>query len=155
MIKFFSVPGLAVLLILAGCGSNGSSGSPSRPASTSGAGSSAATSLTGAGSTFDLPFFSKAFAVYKSKRGVSVNYQAIGSGAGIQQFTAKTVNFGASDVPMNSTELAAAQKAGGAVIQLPIALGGVSIAYNLPGIKSGLRLSGDVISRIYLGSIKS
>ncbi len=111
-------------------------------------------SLVGAGSTFDFPFFDKAFNVYKSQSGVSVNYQPIGSGAGIQQFTQKLVDFGATDVPMNPTsELPAAVKAGGAVEQIPIALGGVSIAYNIPGVRSGLHLDGTTLARIYLGTI--
>ena len=66
----------------------------------------AATQLTGAGSTFDYPFFSKAFYIYSQKNAdVTVNYQSIGSGGGIQQFTAKTVDFGATDVPMNAEEI--------------------------------------------------
>jgi len=115
----------------------------------------ASVELVGAGSTFDLPFFTKAFQVYCNRNQVCVNYQAIGSGAGIEQFTAKTVDFGASDVPMNpATELPAARKAGGPVLQIPIALGGVAIAYNIPGVKRGLHLTGSVIANIYLGITK-
>jgi phosphate transport system substrate-binding protein len=110
-------------------------------------------SLTGAGSTFVYPFFSKAFAVYQAQKGVSVNYQSIGSGGGIAQFSAGTVDFGASDVPMNPSEIATAVKKGGTVVQIPVALGGESLVYNLPGIKTGLHLSGGVIAQIYLGSI--
>lgn len=122
---------------------------PARPAH-------AAVALTGAGSSFDYPFFSKAFSVYQSKYGVAINYQPIGSGAGIQQFTAKTVDFGATDVPMNPTsELPAAVKAGGPVLQIPITLGGVSISYNIPGVKTGMHLSGSVLAQIYLGTITS
>ncbi len=91
----------------------------------------AATQLTGAGSSFDYPFFSKAFYIYSQKQpDVTVNYQSIGSGGGIQQFTAKNVDFGATDVPMNAEELA---RAGQPVLQIPVALGGAAIAYNLPG----------------------
>ncbi|HCG01195.1 MAG TPA: phosphate ABC transporter substrate-binding protein PstS [Chloroflexi bacterium] len=114
----------------------------------------ASVSLTGAGSSFDFPFFDKAFSVYQSSHSVSINYQPIGSGAGIQQFTAKTVDFGASDVPMNPvSELPAAVKAGGAVLQIPVALGGVSVAYNVPGVKTGLHLNGTVLAKIFLGTI--
>ncbi len=114
----------------------------------------ASVSLTGAGSTFDLPFFTKAFEVYGGSHSVSVNYQGIGSGAGIQQFIAKTVDFGATDVPMDPTsDLIAATKAGGPVAQVPIALGGVSIAYNVPGVKSGLHLSPSVLANIFLGLV--
>lgn len=115
----------------------------------------AATSILGAGSTFDLPFFNKAFPVYsKHNSGVSVNYQGIGSGGGIQQFSANTVDFGASDVPMNRMELAAAEKTGSAVVQIPIALGGVAIAYNLPEIGNrALKLDGTTLASIFRGKI--
>jgi len=115
----------------------------------------ATVNLVGAGSTFDLPFFTKAFDVYCKQKRICVNYQAIGSGAGVQQITAKTVDFGASDVPMNpATELPAARKAGGPVLQVPIALGGVAIAYNIPGVKRGLHLTGPVIADMYMGITK-
>jgi phosphate transport system substrate-binding protein len=114
----------------------------------------AATQLTGAGSTWDYPFFSKAFFEYSKSHGdVQVNYQSIGSGGGIQQFTQRTVDFGATDVPMNAKEVAAAQAQGGPVLQVPVVLGGVSVAYNIPGVKSGLRLTPAVVANIYLGKI--
>jgi phosphate transport system substrate-binding protein len=111
----------------------------------------AATQIVGAGSTFDFPFFSKAFYIYTEKHpDVTVNYQSIGSGGGIQQFTAKTVDFGASDVPMNAKELG---RTGAPVLQIPITLGGAGIAYNLPGIAKGLHLTREVLADIYLGKI--
>ena len=112
----------------------------------------AATQLTGAGSTFVYPFFSKAFYTYSQQHSdVTVNYQSIGSGGGIQQFTAKTVDFGASDVPMNADEL---KRAGAPVVQVPVALGGEAITYNLPmSIPGGLKLTRDAIVDIYLGKI--
>ncbi len=111
----------------------------------------AATQLTGAGSSFDYPFFSKAFYVYNQKNpDVTVNYQSIGSGGGIQQFTAKNVDFGATDVPMNAEELA---RAGQPVLQVPVTLGGAAIAYNLPGVTATLRLTRQAIAAIYLGKI--
>jgi phosphate transport system substrate-binding protein len=110
----------------------------------------AATQLTGAGSTFDYPFFSKAFYTFSQKNpDVTVNYQSIGSGGGIAQFTAKTVDFGATDVPMNSQELAGAKEP---VLQIPVTLGGAAMAYNLPGV-TNLRLTREVIADIYLGKI--
>jgi phosphate transport system substrate-binding protein len=113
--------------------------------------SAAAIELTGAGSTFDYPFFSKAFYTYSQNNSdVTVNYQSIGSGGGIQQFIAKTVDFGASDVPMNAAEL---QRAGNPVLQIPVTLGGEAICYNLPGIPSGLKFTGELIADIYLGKI--
>lgn len=111
----------------------------------------AATQLTGAGSSFDYPFFSKAFYQYNKAHGdTTINYQSVGSGAGIQQFTAKTVDFGASDVPMTGDEL---KKASDAVIQIPIALGGVAITYNIPGVHSGLRLTRELVANIFIGKV--
>src|SRR5665213_1994823 len=114
----------------------------------------AATQLTGAGATFPYPFFSKAFYEYtKAHPDVTVNYQSIGSGGGIQQFTAKTVDFGASDVPMNADELKRAE-AGGPVIQFPTTLGSEAITFNLPMvIKGGLHLTREALAEIYLGQI--
>ena len=110
--------------------------------------------LTGAGSTFDQPLFTKAFFAYnKLNSGVTVNYASIGSGGGIAQFQASTVNFGASDVPMSPADISLAK--GGQVLQVPVALGGEAISYNLPGVKTGLKLTPAVLSGIFLGTIKN
>lgn len=109
--------------------------------------------LVGAGSTFDAPFFARAFAAYQQQTGVSVTYLAIGSGGGIAQFSAGNVDFGASDVPMTPQEVALAVLKIGGVLQLPIALGGVAIAYNLPGLARPLQLDGPTLARIFLGQI--
>jgi len=111
-------------------------------------------SVNGAGATFPAPFYNQAFYQYNQKYpSVAVNYQAIGSGGGIKQFTAGTVDFGASDVPMSADELAAA---GGdsALIEMPAILGVVSIAYNLPGVDR-LQLDGPTLAGIFLGKIKT
>ena len=132
------------LLLLAGCAKPGGAPSPTQIA------------IVGAGATFDYPFFSKAFFAYLQRHpDVTVNYQSIGSGGGIQQFTKKTVDFGATDVPMNANELAAVTGGPGAVVQLPITLGGVAIAYNVPGAPEHLRLSAKVLSDIFLGQISN
>jgi phosphate transport system substrate-binding protein len=111
-------------------------------------------SLTGAGSTFDQPFFTKAFYVYNQQNsGVTVNYASIGSGGGIEQFQANTVNFGASDVPMSPLDIAGAK--GGQVLQVPVALGGEAISYNLPGVATGLKLTPKVLADIFLGTVKN
>ena len=149
---------LSTLLGLAACGGSATTGSTlpgNQSAPVGPPGSSGGTvTLTGAGSTFINPFFSQAFAQYnKDHPNVRVNYQSIGSGGGIKQFTAKTVDFGASDVPMNQQELAAAQQANGSVIQIPVALGAVAIAYHLPGVPSGLKLTPEAIAGIFLGKI--
>jgi phosphate transport system substrate-binding protein len=110
-------------------------------------------SLTGAGSTFDQPLFTKAFYEYNQKNpGVTINYASIGSGGGIAQFQANTVSFGASDVPMSPADIASAT--GGQVLQVPVALGGEAISYNLPGVKTGLKMTPGVLAGIFLGTIK-
>jgi len=111
----------------------------------------AATQLTGAGSSFDFPFFSKAFYIYNQKNpDVTINYQSIGSGGGIQQFTAKNVDFGATDVPMNAEELG---RAGQPVLQIPVTLGGAAVAYNLPDVTATIKLTRQAVADIYLGKI--
>jgi phosphate transport system substrate-binding protein len=141
------------VLLIAACGgtptgTNPSTGGPGVP-------TPAAASLTGAGATFPAPFYSAAFYAYNQKFSqVTVNYQSVGSGAGIQQLTKRTVDFGASDVPMSATELIAA---GGAdnVVQIATTLGTESLAYNLQGVSSGqLKLTPDTIAGIFLGKIK-
>ena len=109
-------------------------------------------SLTGAGATFPAPFYQKAFFDYSAKYpAVTVNYQPVGSGGGIQQFIKKTVDFGASDVPMSATEIAAA---GGdaALTQIPTTLGVISITYNVSGLDK-LQLDGPPLANIFLGKI--
>lgn len=113
-----------------------------------------AADLTGAGSTFDQPFFTRAFFHYNQLNpNVTVTYASIGSGGGIAQFQAQTVDFGATDVPMGAADLAKAK--GGGVQQVPVTLGGVAIAYNVSGVKAGLHLSSDVLSDIFLGKVTS
>jgi phosphate transport system substrate-binding protein len=108
--------------------------------------------LTGAGSTFDYPLFSKMFADYhRMHPNVEVNYQSIGSGGGQQQLFAGTVNFGASDAPLTDDQL----KEHSSILHLPITVGAVSVGYNLPGVNRPVRLSGDALARIYLGEITS
>ena len=123
------------------------------PAARAARASSTAVTLTGAGSTFDAPFFDLAFTKYHQQHpGVSVRYSAVGSSAGIAAFTGRRVNFGASDVPMTAAEQAAAH--GGASVQIPVDLGAEVVVYNLdlPG-PSRLYLTGPVIARIFLGQI--
>jgi phosphate transport system substrate-binding protein len=152
----------ALGFLLAACSSSSSSSSSSSTGSTPPASDpyaaadlkAPANALTGAGSTFDQPFFTKAFYTYnQGNPGVTVNYASIGSGGGIQQFQANTVNFGATDVPMTAVDISKAT--GGQVLQVPVALGGVSISYNVPGVQSGLKLTPKVLSEIYLGTVKT
>ena len=115
-------------------------------------GSAGALTLNGAGSSFIFPLASKWFYEYNQKNGIEVNYQSIGSGAGIQQLINKTVDFGASDAFMAPDLM---QKAGGTVIHLPATMGAVAIAYNIPGVDSGLKLTSEVLSGIFLGEISN
>jgi phosphate transport system substrate-binding protein len=109
------------------------------------------TLINGAGATFPYPIYSKWFDEYgKANPGVMFNYQSIGSGGGIKQITAKTVDFGATDGPMSMDQLTAAP---GRIYHIPTVMGAVVVAYNLQGIGKGLRLSGDVLADIYLGKI--
>ena len=108
-----------------------------------------AADITGAGSTFAYPIFSKWAATYKQKTGVGLNYQAIGSGGGIAQISGKTVDFGASDMPLKADAL----KEKG-LTQFPAIMGGVVPVIHLKGIKPGeLRLSGELLADIYLGKV--
>jgi phosphate transport system substrate-binding protein len=109
-----------------------------------------AVDITGAGATFPFPIYAKWAEAYKQKTGVGMNYQSIGSGAGIKQIQAKTVDFGASDAPLKADEL---QKSG--LMQFPAIIGGVVPVVNLDGIAPGaMKLTGPVLGEIYLGKIK-
>jgi phosphate transport system substrate-binding protein len=109
-----------------------------------------AADITGAGATFPYPIYAKWADAYKKSTGVGLNYQSIGSGGGIKQITQKTVDFGASDMPMKPEDL---EKNG--LIQFPAIMGGNVIVYNLKGVESGaITLNGPLIADIYLGKIK-
>lgn len=106
--------------------------------------------ITGAGATFPAPLYAKWADAYNKATGIKVNYQSVGSGAGINQIRAKTVQFGASDMPLKDEQLAEM-----GVFQFPTAIGGVVPVINLKGIEPGsMRLTGAVIADIYLGKIK-
>jgi phosphate transport system substrate-binding protein len=112
--------------------------------------------LQAAGSTFVQPFFTKAFFTYTGKnQGLQVNYSGVGSGTGITDFEAGSVNFAASDVPMAASDLAKVPAASGPVVQVPDALGGVAVAYNLPGVTGHLKLDATTIAGIFQGTIKT
>lgn len=109
-----------------------------------------AADITGAGATFPYPIYAKWADAYKKATGTGMNYQSIGSGGGIKQITAKTVNFGASDMPMKAEDLA---KNG--LMQFPAIMGGVVPVYNLKGVGAGeIRFTGDLLAGIYLGKVK-
>jgi phosphate transport system substrate-binding protein len=108
-----------------------------------------AADIAGAGATFPYPIYAKWAEAYKAKTGVAVNYQSIGSGGGIKQIKSKTIDFGASDMPLEPQEL---QRAG--LLQFPTLMGGVVPVVNLPGVKSGeIKLTGAVLADIFLGKV--
>src|SRR5919199_3956785 len=139
--SFRLVAGLSVLvlaLVFSGC----------KPAGSSGSGT---VSLQGAGATFPNPLYQKWLSEYgRAHPEVKIDYQSIGSGGGIQQITARTVDFGASDAPTSDDELKAAQ---GELLHIPTVLGAVVITYNLPNNPT-LKFSPATIADIFLGKIK-
>jgi phosphate transport system substrate-binding protein len=111
-----------------------------------------AKTISGAGSTFAAPMYSTWAAAYDKSAGVAVAYASIGSGGGVAAVQANTVDFGQSDTGMSAADLAAAK---GPVLQIPLLLGAVVPAYNLPGIGAGLKFTGSVLGEIYAGKIKT
>jgi phosphate transport system substrate-binding protein len=150
-----SVALLGLVLLLAACGSNTGGNGP-----TTGAGTPTlvpcpnTTSLTGAGSTFVNPLFSKMFTEYaNAKCGIQVNYQSVGSGAGITQLLNQTVDFGATDSPMTDAQLSQSKQ--GNVLHIPVTIGAVAVSYNLSSLTTPkhLNLDGTTLANIFLGKI--
>ena len=134
------------LVVAAACaGGSDNSSDTANPSSGGGA------DLTGAGATFPYPLYSKWVSVYLSEKGQRVNYQSLGSGAGVNQISEGTVDFGASDGPMSDAELAKARH--GPIVHIPTILGAVVITYNLPGVTQTLRMTPDIVADIFLGRI--
>jgi phosphate transport system substrate-binding protein len=107
--------------------------------------------ITGAGATFPNPIYSKWFSEYSASHpGVQINYQSVGSGAGIRQVSSLTVDFGATDGPMTDQQIAESKVK---LLHIPTVLGAVVPVYSVPGVASDLKFSGDVIADIYLGKI--
>ena len=139
----------SLLLLLVACSPERDQGKPgdSRGAPSSGGGAT----LTGAGATFPNPIYTKWFDAYAKETGVRINYQSIGSGGGIRQFTEGTVDFGASDAPMTDDQVAAVK---GNVQHVPTVLGAVVATYNLLSVgKTALRIDGPTLAEIFLGRI--
>jgi phosphate ABC transporter phosphate-binding protein len=114
---------------------------------------SGAQRLNAGGATFVFPMMSKWADEYKKSKGVEVNYQSIGSGGGIQQMTAQTLDFGCSEGPMNEEQLKKAKETNGDVVHIPLVMGAVVPAYNVD-VKEPLKFSGPVLAEIFLGKIK-
>ncbi len=145
--KIGALAGVAVLALgLAACGSSSKSSS-STTSSSSGSGT-----ISGAGSTFAAPVYEQ---WASAQSGLTVNYQSVGSGAGITAIETKTVDFGASDPPLKPADEEAIAKNGSPAVQIPMFLGAITVSYNLPGVKTGLKLEGKTIANIFLGKIKA
>lgn len=135
----------ASALLLFGCGK------PAGGNTQGAAAPSGGVAISGAGATFPAPLYARWAETYKANSGLTLNYQPIGSGGGIKQIQAKTVDFGASDKPLKPEEL---DKAG--LYQFPTVIGGVVPVVNLPGVQPGqLKLTGPLLADIYLGAVKS
>ncbi len=146
--KTAALAGCAALALgLAACGSSSSS-------STSSTSTSVSATISGAGSTFAAPVYEQWGSELKSS-GLTLNYQPVGSGAGITSLESKTVDFGASDPPLKPADEQALAKNGSPAVQIPMFLGAITVSYNLPGVKTGLKLEGNTIADIYMGKVKT
>jgi phosphate transport system substrate-binding protein len=135
-------------LVLVACSGERSPGGQTGSASSA---TSGATALTGAGATFPAPLYTKWFDTYARETGIRINYQPIGSGGGIRQFTEGTVDFGASDAPMTDQQLEAVKRN---VQHIPTVLGAVVVTYNLPSLgQKPLRFDGSTLADLFLGRI--
>ncbi len=167
---------LLASIALAACSGGGGSTAPSQPATTSAPASAAPTTassvpqgstpattvtyrcskgdgqLNGAGSTFIFPLLSKMGEDYNTRCGVKLNYQSIGSGGGIKQWAANTVDFGASDAFLKDSEIQAAA-AKGEPVEIPATFGAVVVAYNLKGLSAPIKMTPDIVAAIFLGKI--
>ncbi len=135
----------SLALTVAACGGNDSSSGDGTATQRGG-------TLNGAGATFPAPVYSEWAARLKEAQGTTVNYQAVGSGAGIAQFSAGTVDFGATDAAMKDEEISAVKQ--GDPVHIPTVLGAVTVSYNVSGLDRGLKLDGATIADIFLGKIK-
>jgi phosphate transport system substrate-binding protein len=138
----------AVATLVAGCSApqNQNPAPPTTPATTP----ASNVSLTGAGSTFIYPILSKWVDVYHDKASVEINYQSVGSGAGIKQIKNQTVDFGATDAPLDDADLKTMPKN---VLQIPAVAGAEAVSYNLPNVKQPVKLDGAVLADMFLGNI--
>jgi phosphate transport system substrate-binding protein len=147
--KTGALAGCAILALgLAACGSSSSSSSSSATTAANGASGT----ISGAGSTFAAPVYQQWASSLSS---LTVNYQAIGSGAGITALESRTVDFGASDPPLKPADEAAIAKNGSPAVQIPMFLGAITVSYNLPGVPTGMKLDGTTLGEIFLGKIKT
>jgi phosphate transport system substrate-binding protein len=112
-----------------------------------------AVSLNGAGATFPAPLYTKWFDEYNRRTGDKINYQAVGSGAGVTQIIEGTVDFGASDGIMTAEQQTKAENAHGPILHIPMTSGAVAVIYNIPGVNGQVKLTGEVLADIYLKKV--
>jgi len=152
-LRSLALAGLALAIsggmMLTSCGGGGNAPKTDSTAANKSGGED--NTILGAGATFPNPLYSKMFSEYNKTTGLKVNYQSIGSGGGIQQLTSKTVDFGASDAPLNGKQDSALPAP---AIHIPITAGAVVLSYNIPDLKDTLKLTPDVLAKIFLGEIK-
>ncbi len=154
-----SAAGLALSFALVGCGSNNATtdtapeGAMTSDANAAPAGGAMSdTKINAAGATFPYPIYTKWFDDYKNKTGVEINYQAVGSGAGIKQLKNNTVDFAGSDAPLKDKDM---KDMPGEVIQFPSVGGAVVVAYNVKGAPENLKMTGPLVADIFMGKIKN
>jgi len=141
-----ALAGCALLALgIAACGSSKKSSTASSSGGTS-------ATISGAGSTFAAPVYQQ---WASSLTPLTVNYQAVGSGAGITALSSKTVDFGASDPPLKPADEEAIGKNGSPAVQIPMFLGAITVSYNVSGVPTGVKMDGKLISDIYLGKVKA
>jgi phosphate transport system substrate-binding protein len=146
--RFGALAGCALLALgIAACGSSSKSSS----SGSSGSSSGVSGTISGAGSTFAQPVYQQ---WASSLSPLTVNYQAVGSGAGITALENKTVDFGASDPPLKPEDESAIGKNGSPAVQIPMFLGAITVSYNVPGLETGLKLDAKTIADIFLGKVK-
>ena len=158
--KLGVIGGCALLAIgIAACGSSKSSSTTTASTTAGGSASKTATTapsgngtISGAGSTFAAPVYEQ---WGSSIGGLKVNYQAVGSGAGLTAIENKVVDFGASDPPLKPEDAEAIAKNGSAAVQIPMFLGAITVSYNVSGVKTGLKLDGQTLGAIFTGKIKT
>ncbi|NET04618.1 MAG: phosphate ABC transporter substrate-binding protein PstS [Symploca sp. SIO2B6] len=152
--RFAASISAAVLTIsLAACGGDTTDSATDSAGSSDQVAFSQSVAITGAGASFPFPIYQRWFSDLNQKEpNLQVDYQSVGSGAGVKQFTAETVDFGASDVAMTDEEIAKVERG---VLMLPMTAGSVVLAYNIPGVEGGLKLSQEALADILLGKIKN
>jgi phosphate transport system substrate-binding protein len=138
-----------VLVLLAGACGRGPAEPAARPAP-----AESRAELRGAGATFPEPIYAQWFSEFERAQGVAVDYQAVGSGSGVDRFLAGKVDFAATDAPLTDAEVAAAVRRGGPVLHVPTVLGAVAVIYNLPGVQQALKLDGKLLADLFQGRVK-